>query len=123
MKIIAIHADRMSYKANRKTKYAGEIEVKEDTLQDCLVMLSSGERLDEVNPGLVVETAKREIVGLLGKLKANRVMIFSFAHLTSTLSSPAFAIAVLKNLEAAHARAKAAISSALTARTRSSCGT
>jgi len=100
MRILAIHADRMSYKANRKTRFAEEISVKEDALDDCVVLLSSVEKLDEVNPALVAESAGKEVLLWLDKLKATRVMIFPFAHLTSTLSSPEVALTVLKSLEA-----------------------
>ncbi|RPJ21111.1 MAG: hypothetical protein EHM35_18640 [Planctomycetaceae bacterium] len=99
MRILAIHAANISYKVNRKTKFAEEIAAKEDALEDCLVLLSSVEKLDEVNPGLVARTAKENVVQWLAKLKATRVMIFPFAHLTSTLSSPAVALTVLKSLE------------------------
>jgi threonyl-tRNA synthetase len=100
MRILAIHADRISYKANRKTKYAEVIAAREDSLDDCVVLLSSVEKLDEVNPALVATSARDDVLQWLGKLKAARVMIFPFAHLTSTLSSPDVALAVLKSLEA-----------------------
>lgn len=100
MRILAIHADSMSYKANRKTKIAEEIETKEGSLEDCVVLLSSVEKLDEVNPQKVVEAAKKDVLQWLARLKATRVMIFPFAHLTSTLSSPEVALTVLKSLEA-----------------------
>jgi threonyl-tRNA synthetase len=58
MRILAIHADTMSYKANRKTKFAEEIGTREDTLDDCIVLLSSVEKLDEVNPALVAKSSK-----------------------------------------------------------------
>jgi threonyl-tRNA synthetase len=89
----------MSYKANRKTRFAEEIETREDAMEDCVVLLSSVEKLDEVNPGLVATSAREYVLQWLAKLKATRVMIFPFAHLTSTLSSPAVALVVLKNLE------------------------
>ena len=98
MRILAIHADSMSYKANRKTKIAEEIEVKEGSMEDCVVLLSSVEKLDEVNPPRVIEAAVKEVLIRLEKLKAKRVMIFPFAHLTSTLSSPAVALQILKGL-------------------------
>jgi threonyl-tRNA synthetase len=99
MRILAIHADTMSYKANRKTKFAEEIGTREDTLDDCIVLLSSVEKLDEVNPALVAKSARENVLQWLAKLKVTRVMIFPFAHLTSTLSSPSVALAVLKSLE------------------------
>jgi len=100
MRILAIHADAMSYKANRKTKIAEEIEVREDVMEDCVVLLSSVEKLDEVDPQRVVEAAVVEVLVRLDKLKATRVMIFPFAHLTSTLSTPAVALQILQGLEA-----------------------
>jgi len=100
MRILAIHADRMSYKANRKAKFAEETETKEDAMEDCLVLLSSVEKLDEVNPDLIAASARESVLQWLAKLKAQRVLIFPFAHLTSTLSSPEVALAVLKRLEA-----------------------
>ena len=67
MRILAIHADRMSYKANRKTKFAEEIEAKEDSLEDCIVLLSSVEKLDEVNPWLVARIGKEGCPAVAGK--------------------------------------------------------
>jgi threonyl-tRNA synthetase len=99
MRIVAIHADRIRYRANRKTKIAEEIEMKEDSMEDCVVLLSSVEKLDERNPGLVIEAAAGEVQDRLRKLKVNRVLIFPFAHLTSTLSAPDVALSVLKGLE------------------------
>ncbi|HMK45530.1 MAG TPA: threonyl-tRNA synthetase editing domain-containing protein [Methanocella sp.] len=99
MRILAIHADSMSYKANRKTKIAEEIEAREGSMEDCVVLLSSVEKLDEINPQQVIEAAMKEVIARLEILKAKRVMIFPFAHLTSTLSSPAVALQILKGLE------------------------
>ncbi|HUL62677.1 MAG TPA: threonyl-tRNA synthetase editing domain-containing protein, partial [Methanocella sp.] len=73
---------------------------REDAMEDCVVLLSSVEKLDEVDPGLVARAARENVLQWLAKLKVSRVMIFPFAHLTSTLSSPAIALAVLKSLEA-----------------------
>lgn len=99
MRIVAIHADLISYKANRRTRFAEEIETMEDSMEDCVVLLASVEKRDEADPGFVVETAKREIQDRLRRLKADRVMIFPFAHLTPALSSPELAIEVLRSLE------------------------
>lgn len=99
MRILAIHADSMSYKANRKSRVAEEIETKEGSMDDCVVLLTSVEKLDECSPPKVIESAVKEVLLRLDKLKARRVMIFPFAHLTSTLSSPAVALRILKGLE------------------------
>ncbi len=68
-------------------------------MEDCLVVFSSVEKFDELNGPEVARAAKAGIVDLLGKLKEHRVMLFPFAHLTSTLSSPQVALQILQSLE------------------------
>ncbi|MGZ4914242.1 MAG: threonyl-tRNA synthetase editing domain-containing protein, partial [Halobacteriota archaeon] len=88
-----------SYKATKRTKAAEDIESREDSMDDCLVVFSSVEKLDELNAPEVAKAAKNGIVDVLEKLKENRVMLFPFAHLTSTLSSPQVALEILRLLE------------------------
>jgi threonyl-tRNA synthetase len=57
------------------------------------------EKLDEKNPEHVVESATREVISRLGKLGVSRVLIYPYAHLTSTLGSAAVSLTILKNLE------------------------
>lgn len=101
IKLLLIHADKISYKATQRTKVAEDIESTEDSMEDCLVVFSCVEKLDEINVPEVAEAAKNSIVDVLGKLKENRVMLFPFAHLTSTLSSPQVALQILLSLEEA----------------------
>ena len=81
MRILAINADRMSYKANRKTKFAEEIEAKEDTLEDCLVLLSSVEKLDEVNPELNLEDCHTGRPGVAGEAESHQGHDLSLLHI------------------------------------------
>ncbi len=99
MRILAIHAEKISYKANRKTKFAEPIEKKEDEMTNCMLLLSSVEKLDETDPQAVIQSATHEIMKRLEMIKINRVMIFPYAHLTSTLSSPPVALQILKGLD------------------------
>jgi hypothetical protein len=99
VRILAIHAENISWKANRKTKFAEPIEKKEDEMANCVVLLSSVEKLDETDPQAVVQGATHEVLKRLGLIKVNRVMIFPYAHLTSTLSSPPIAMQILKGLD------------------------
>ncbi len=68
-------------------------------MEDCLVVFSSVEKLDELNASEVAKAAKNGIVDVLRKLKEDRVMLFPFAHLTSTLSSPQVALDIFRLLE------------------------
>lgn len=99
MRILAIHAEKISYKANRKTKFAEPIEKKEDEMTNCVVLLSSVEKLDETDPQAVIQGATHEVMKRLGLIKVNKVMIFPYAHLTSTLSSPPVAMQILTGLD------------------------
>lgn len=99
MRILAIHAEKISYKANRKTKFAESIEKKEDEMTNCVVLLSSVEKLDETDPKAVIQGATHEVMKRLGLIKVNKVMIFPYAHLTSTLSSPPVAMQILTGLD------------------------
>jgi threonyl-tRNA synthetase len=78
---------------------AEEIESKNDKMEECVVVFSCVEKLDEINPEGIVEAAKRSIIDVMGKLKENKIMIFPFAHLTSTLGSPDVALLILNSLE------------------------
>ena len=99
MRILAIHAEKISCKANRKTKFAEPIEKKEDEMANCVVLLSSVEKLDETDPQAVIQGATHEVMKRLGLIKVNKVMIFPYAHLTSTLSSPPVAMQILTGLD------------------------
>jgi threonyl-tRNA synthetase len=78
---------------------AEDIESPEDSLEDCLVVFSSVEKLDEFNAPGVTEAARNSIADVLGRLKEHCIMLFPFAHLTSTLSSPQVALQILRSLE------------------------
>jgi len=98
MRILSVHSDLIKYRATKKTPAAEEIQLSSDEMHDCVVLFCSVERLDERNPGYVIKNAARNVIERLAWLKVNRVMIFPYAHLTSTLSSPETALAVLNGL-------------------------
>jgi len=99
MRILSIHADYIRYKVTRKTRIAEEPAVWEDEMHDCVVLFTCIEKLDEINPSLVIESAAKSVMERLGKLKVHRVMVFPYAHLTRSLSAPGTALQVLKGLE------------------------
>jgi threonyl-tRNA synthetase len=98
MRILSVHSDLIKYRATKKTPAAEEILVRQDEMHDCVVLFCSVERLDEKNPGHVIASATKNVLERLALLKVNRVMVFPYAHLTSTLSSPETALAVLNGL-------------------------
>jgi hypothetical protein len=99
MRILSIHASSMWYNATRKTKMAEPVTVREDRMEECVVLFCCVEKLDEKNPGQVVTGASSGVLERLGKLKVKRVMIYPYAHLASSLGRPDVALGILKGLE------------------------
>jgi threonyl-tRNA synthetase len=99
MRLLLIHADRIHYRATRKTAIAEHIDRREDEMTDCLVVFSCVEKMDEINAEKVVEHGKKEIIDVMQRVKTNKVMIFPFAHLAPSLSSPPVAMNILVRLE------------------------
>jgi threonyl-tRNA synthetase len=99
MRILSIHASSMWYHATQKTKMAEPITVREDRMDECVVLFCCVEKLDEKNPDQVVRGAFSGVLERLGKLKVNRVMIYPYAHLASSLGQPGVALEILKGLE------------------------
>jgi threonyl-tRNA synthetase len=95
VRILAIHATSMAYHTTQKTKIAEPSPLMEDTLEEGVVLFCCVEKLDERNPGYVAEHAARDVMERLGKLKVRKVMIFPYAHLTSTLARPEVALSIL----------------------------
>jgi len=100
VRILSIHADRMWYHATKRTKLAEEIATREDCMEECVVLFCCVEKLDEKNPHHVIASATESVLVRLQKLGVNRVLIYPYAHLTSTLGSPEVALAILKGLDA-----------------------
>lgn len=101
MRILSIHASRMWYHATQKTKMAEPATSTEDTMTECVVLFCCIEKMDEKNPGHVISSAKQNVVQRLDKLKVKKVLIYPYAHLTSSLGSPGCALFILKGLEEA----------------------
>jgi threonyl-tRNA synthetase len=98
MRILAIHATSMRYRATQKTRMAEPVEKKEDTMEEGVVLFCCVEKVDELNPEFVVAHGERDVLERLGKLKVARVMIFPYAHLTNTLAQPEVALRILRGL-------------------------
>ena len=101
MRILSIHASRMWYHATQKTRMAESTDHKDDEMDECVVLFCCVEKLDEKNPTHVIESAKQNVLLRLGKLMVKKVMVYPYAHLTSTLGSPEIALSILSGLEAA----------------------
>jgi len=101
MKVLYIHADAMEYEVKKETKLAEDIKGRETTyrMEDVLVVFTSVEKADEKGPDQIAETAAKDIKDVCGKVNTNKVMLYPYAHLSSSLASKEPAIEILRKLE------------------------
>ena len=96
MRILFIHSDYIEYEAKQRAiKDAEEIEKKKEKIEECLVAFISVEEGDRE----IIEKTAEEIEDVAKKVKANRIVLYPYAHLSNKLASPQDAVFVLKSLE------------------------
>jgi threonyl-tRNA synthetase len=91
----------MQYEARSKTKVAEEIEdeLKSQRAEEALVVFIAVERGDETDIENAVTKACEEIEGVYNEVKARNIMLYPYAHLSSSLGKPDIAVKILKDLE------------------------
>lgn len=106
MRLLFIHADRMSYEIKSRTKAAEEVEDKDkkDSMDEVLVCFTTVEKGDAAKGERLVRSAMDNIREVATTVKAENVMIYPYAHLSSSLAPPNEAVKVLKDLEKLSAR-------------------
>ena len=102
MRVLLIHSDYLKYKTKNQTPIAEEIDEvkKEGIFEESLVVFTAVEKDDEKNPEAVVKNLIAEVKKVNEQLKADNIVLYPYAHLSSSLSSPKSAIAILKEAEA-----------------------
>ncbi|MFQ6012806.1 MAG: threonine--tRNA ligase [Thermoplasmata archaeon] len=100
MRILFIHADRFEYEATGKTKYAEEASEEElkGRFQDSLVCFISAERADEEDVEAIASKAADEIENVATQVKEKRIVLYPYAHLSSSLARPEKARQILVRL-------------------------
>ncbi|SES65209.1 threonyl-tRNA synthetase [Methanococcoides vulcani] len=101
MQLLLIHSDYIEYEVKKSTPVAEKIEesFKQGRLEEALTAFMAVESFDEADPQQVVERAVAEIEKVAVQVKAESVMVYPYAHLSSDLSSPKVAVSVLKSIE------------------------
>jgi threonyl-tRNA synthetase len=102
MRLLLIHADRFEYEAREKAVKEPEPldeSHKRGALENGLVVFSTVEKNDEQDPEQIATNAASSIEEVLGWLKTKKVMVYPYAHLSTTLASREPAISILKALE------------------------
>lgn len=103
MRILLIHSDYLNYNVKNKTPVAEDIEEakKEGSFDDSLVVFTAVEKDDENNPEGIVKNLVSEVKKANDQVKAQNIVLYPYAHLSSSLSSPKIAVQILKDAEAA----------------------
>ncbi|MDY6953730.1 MAG: threonine--tRNA ligase [Thermodesulfobacteriota bacterium] len=104
MRILLIHADRFSFRVTGETSVALPAELdkakSEDEVGEALVVFVAAEKGDEVNVGSVVDQVTEEVFGLAAQVGAETLVLYPYAHLSSSLSSPRVAVKLLDAISA-----------------------
>ena len=104
MKLLLVHSDFIEYKATKKAlKSAPELTEaqKAGRMEECLCAFVSVEKADEADLASAAGKAAKEIVAVATQVKTKRVMLYPYAHLSSSLASPATALQALPAIQAA----------------------
>jgi len=98
--LLLIHSDFIEFEAKRPTKMAEEVEesAKKGRLEEALCAFIAVEKFDEDDPDAVIAEGAKQVADVAGQVKAHRIMIYPYAHLSPNLSSPATAIKILTGM-------------------------
>ncbi len=97
MKILLIHSDYIEYEPKEKAiKSAEEVKKAKKRVEDCLVVFTSVEDGDDSS---VFEKTIKEIKDVAEQVKANKIVLYPFVHLSSNPASPDLALEGLKTME------------------------
>ena len=101
MQLLLIHSDYIEYEVKKSTPVAEKIEesFRSGRLDEALTAFIAVEKADESSVDEMTGKAVAEIKGVAAQVKAENIMIYPYAHLSSDLSSPKIAVSVLKAVE------------------------
>ena len=102
MKILSLHCDYIRFKPIKKAiKNPQELtkeQEKSKEVKEVLVILTAVEKVDESNESILQEYVKN-VKELASQVKAENIVLYPYAHISSSLSSPDFALEILENAE------------------------
>ncbi len=99
MRILLIHCKEFEYSVRDKAVENAEALDESNRggrFENVLVSFTTVERDDAKDPEGVAEQASREIIDVLHKVRAERVLLYPYAHLASDLAEASDAISILR---------------------------
>jgi len=99
MRLLLIHSEFLEYKPTKKAlKSIKDIEKKKVRLENVLIAFTAAEKNDEGKINQVVKKSIREIKNKFEEVKAKSIVIYPFAHLSSSLAGPSSAEKAIKEM-------------------------
>ncbi|TLZ54979.1 MAG: threonine--tRNA ligase, partial [Methanobacteriota archaeon] len=102
MRILFLHVDYLEYEVKEKAlKSAPDIPAskRRGRVEEALVCFISAEQRDEANLAGVTRAAAENVADVAGQVHAKRVVLYPYAHLSSSLASPGPAQELIASLE------------------------
>ncbi|MEK6986579.1 MAG: threonine--tRNA ligase [Candidatus Thermoplasmatota archaeon] len=102
MRVLFLHVDFLEYEVTGKAlKTIGEIPEarRHGRVEEALVCFISAEKRDEADPKGAALAAAKNIEDVAGQVHTKRIVLYPYAHLSSSLAAPEPAQAVLAALE------------------------
>ena len=101
MKALLLHCGSFSYKVTQSTPVAeSNPPATEGEFTDCVVVLTSVEKHDEVREAEVTAKFIDAVQTFTSRIGCKKVILYPYAHLTNALGSPKFAKTIFASLEA-----------------------
>ena len=97
MRVLQLHCDSIEYTPTKKEiKSAEEIEPKKTILEEVVVCFIAVEKDDDLE---IAKNAITEIQESMKKVGCDKLLLYPYAHLSSTLASPGIGLKILKEME------------------------
>lgn len=96
MKILAIHSDFLKVEPKKKAIKLAEEAEKAIDVGECLVVFTAVEKADEKNAEGAASRLVEEAEDIAKSVKAEKIVIYPYAHLSSDLGSPEKAIEIIQ---------------------------
>jgi threonyl-tRNA synthetase len=102
MKTLYIHSDYLEYAVKKRTPVADQItdQEKQGRWEEVLIDFISVEKQDEEDIEGIAQRASADVLEVAKKVGAEKIVLYPYAHLSSSLSSPDAGKKMLRTMEA-----------------------
>ena len=102
MRVLFLHVDYLEYEVTQKAlKSAPDLpeSMRRGRMEEALVCFLSAEKRDEANPAGAAKAAAANVAEIAGQVHTKRIVLYPYAHLSSSLAEPGAAQRLIASLE------------------------